>query len=244
MAQIRLKTKLVLAISGMVFALVAAFSYLYVSHVVRQRMAEAYDNASFVAKEVRESAREASQVDLSSAFVNANDPEQVEAVLNEALQTDPGLNTLLQSIVGYSPTIVDAAITDVSGRAIVHTDPSAVGTHVESREDFQDVRNGSFRRQLQVVYGAPKVYNVYLPIQREGQPFGDIRVGISTVLLKSEVKPQLTRALFFSAIAILMSLALAAVVSNIALRPLEAIGRRLDQMTSGVADITPEPDPR
>ncbi len=244
MAQIRLKTKLVLAISGMVFAVVAVFSYFYVSHVVRQRTAETYDNAAFVAKEIRESARDASQIDLSSTFVNTNDPKQVEAVLDEALQTDPGLNTLLQSIVGYSPTIADAAITDVSGRAIVHTDPSAIGTQLESREDFQDVRNGSFRRQLAVVYGAPKVYDVYLPIQREGQPFGDIRVGISTVLLKSEIKPQLTRALFFSAIAILLSLALAAGVSNIALRPLEAIGRRLDQMTAGVPDVIPEPDPR
>jgi len=35
MARIRLKTKLVLAISGMVFALVAMFSYLYVSHLVK-----------------------------------------------------------------------------------------------------------------------------------------------------------------------------------------------------------------
>ncbi len=244
MAQIRLKTKLVLAISSMVFALVAAFSYLYVSHVVRQRTTEAYDNAGFVAKEIRESAREASQIDLSSAFINTNDPQQVKAVLDEALRTDPGLNTLLQSIVGYSPTIADAAITDVSGHAIVHTDPSGIGALQESREDFLNVRNGSFSRQLEVVYGAPKVYDVYLPIQREGQPFGDIRVGISTVLLKSEIKPQLTRALFFSALAILLSLALAAGVSNIALRPLEAIGRRLDQMTAGVPDITPEPDPR
>ena len=131
------------------------------SHVARQRTAEAYDNAAFVAKEIRESAREASQVDLSSTFVNTNDPKQVEAVLDEALQTDPGLNTLLQSIVGYSPTISDAAITDVNGRAIVHTDPSAIGTQLEPREDFQNVRNGSFRRQLEVVYGAPRVYDVY-----------------------------------------------------------------------------------
>src|ERR1035441_8433759 len=222
MAQIRLKTKLVLAISGMVFALIAVFSYFYVSRMVRQRFTNAYDNAAFVAKEIRESAREASQIDLSSTFINTNDPKQVEAVLDEALQTDPGLNTLLQSIVGYSPTIADAAITDVSGRAIVHTDPSAIGTQLEPREDFQNVRNGSFRRQLDVVYGAPRVYEVYLPIQREGQPFGDIRVGISTVLLKSEVQPELTSALLFSAFAILLSLALAAGVSNIALRPLEA----------------------
>lgn len=205
---------------------------------------EAYDSADFVAKEIRESAREASQIDLSSAFVNENDPKQVEEVLEEALKTDPGLNTLLQSVVGYSPTIFDAAIADTSGRAIVHTDPGAIGAQLPVREDFQKLRNGSFLQQLEVVFGAPRVYDTYLPIQREGQPFGDIRVGSSTVFLKSEVQPQLRRALFFSGIAILVSLLLAAVVSNIALRPLEAIGRRLDQMTAGVPDTLPEPDPR
>ncbi len=244
MARIRLKTKLVLAISGMVFALVAMFSYLYVSHLVRQRTAEAYDSAAFVAKEMRESAREASQIDLSSTFAEANDPRQVQAVLNEALQSDPGLTTLLQSIVGYSQTIYDASIVDVNNNAIVHTDTTAIGTTVEKREDFDQVRAGSFLQQLRVVYGKPRVYDVKLPIQREGQPFGEIRVGISTVFLKNEVQPQLSRAVAFSIVAILVSLALAAGVSNIALRPLEAIGRRLDQMTAGVPDITPEPDPR
>ena len=240
----RLKTKLVLSISGMVFALVAVFSYLYVSHLVRQRITEAYDSADFVAKEIREAAREASQIDLSSAFVNENDPRQIEEVLDEALRTDPGLTTLLQSVVGFSPTVSDAAIVDINNRAIVHTDPTAIGTQVEPGDDFLAVRNGSFLEQLKVVYGVPRVYDVYLPIQREGQPFGTIRVGISTVFLKSEVQPQLRRALIFSVIAIVVSMILAAGLSNIALRPLEAIGRRLDQMTAGVPDTTPEPDPR
>jgi signal transduction histidine kinase len=240
----RLKTKLVLAISSMVFALVAIFCYLYVSHLVRQRTAEAYDSADFVAKEIRDRAREASQVDLSSAFVNESDSKQVEEVLEQALKTDSGLNTLLESVVGYLPTIFDAAIADVNGRAIVHTDPLAIGKDVPDREDFEKLRGGSFLQQLKVVFGAPRVYDVYLPLQREGQPFGDIRVGISTVFLKNEVEPQLRHALIVSMIAILVSLALAALVSNIALRPLEAIGRRLDQMTAGVPDSTPEPDPR
>jgi signal transduction histidine kinase len=242
MARIRLKTKLVLAISGMVFVLVALFSYLYVSHLVRQRTAEAYDSADFVAKEMRESAREASQTDLSSTFAATGDPQQVQADLNHALQIDSGLTTLLQSIVGYSQTIYDASIADVNGNAIVATGATAIGNKLEKREDFKRVRDGSFLRQLKVVYGKPKVYDVKLPIQREGQPFGEIRVGISTVFLKSEVQPQLSSAIGFSIIAILVSLALAAGVSNIALRPLEAIGRRLDQMTAGVPDIAPEPD--
>jgi signal transduction histidine kinase len=244
MGRMRLKTKLVLAISSMVFALVTVFCYLYISHLVRQRIAEAYDSADFVAKEIRDRAREASAVDLSSAFIDRNDPKQVDAVLDEALHADPGLNTLLESIVGYVPTIADATIANRNGRAIIHTDPGMIGSTVPHRDDFAEIQNGSFRQQLKVVFGKPKVYDFYLPIQRQGRPFGDIRVGISTVFLKSAVQPQLRRALIFSVIAVLVSLGLAASVSNIALRPLEAIGRRLDQMTAGVPDTTPDPDPR
>jgi signal transduction histidine kinase len=244
MGRIRLKTKLVLAISGMVVALVAIFSYFYVSRMVRQRIFEAYDSADFIAKEIQESARRASKVDVGSSMVNEGDPQQVQRVLEEALQADVGLHTLLQSVIGFSPTVSDAAIADVHGRAIVHTDPSAIGTQLEQRRDFQEVRNGGFTEQLKVVFGVPRVYNVYLPIQREGQPFGNIRVGISTVFLESAVQPQLRRALYFSLLAILVSLVVAAGLSNIALRPLEVIGRRLDQMTAGVGDTTPEPESR
>jgi signal transduction histidine kinase len=242
----RLKTKLVLAISGMVVALVAIFSYFYVSRLVRQRIYEAYDSADFVSKEIRESARAASLANLGSTFAAENDPQQVEAVLEQELKLNKGLNTLLQSVVGYSPTISEAAIADVNGRAIVHTDSNAIGTNLnlEERRDFQEVRNGSFLQQLKVVFGVPRVYDVHLPIQREGHPFGDIRVGISTVFLETEIQPELRRALYFSIFAILVSMALAASVSNIALRPLEAIGRRLDQMTAGVPDSAPDPDPR
>jgi signal transduction histidine kinase len=244
MVRVRLKTKLVLAISGMVFVLVAVFCYVYVSHRVRQSTTEANDRADFVAKEIQESAREATQVDLRQLYVNLEDPALVQAALENRLQHDKGLDTLLQTILAYSRTTYDAGIADVNGRAIVHTDPAAVGTQLERRENYSDLVSASFVRQLQIIYGAPRVYDLYLPIQRgEGQRFGNIRVGISTVFLRNEVQPQLTRALTFSALAILLSLALAAGMSNIALRPLEAIGRRLDQMTAEVPDTQPLIDP-
>ena len=244
MVRVRLKTKLVLAISGMVFVLVAAFCYVYISHRVRQSTTEANDRADFVAKEIQESAREATQIDLRQLNVNIDDPLLVQTALENRLQNDKGLNTLLQTILAYSKTIYDAGISDVNGRAIVHTDPAAVGTQLEHRENYDEVYSAGFLRQLQIIYGEPRVYDFYLPIQRgEGQRFGNIRVGISTVFLRHEVEPQLARALTFSALAILLSLALAAGVSNLALRPLEAIGRRLDQMTAEVPDTHPQPDP-
>ena len=237
MRRIRLKTKLVLAISGMVFALVATLSYLYVSQLVLQRIRSAYSQGDFVAREIRDAARGAVAVDLRNTDIDAADAEKIRSVIADSLQTDPGVNTLLQSIVGYSPIIYDAGIYDRQDRVLVHTDGSLLDKTVHPREDFAHVSDGNFLRQIEVVYGKPEVYDVHLPVQREGKPFGDIRIGISTVFLKSELRPQLNRALTFSVVAILVSFMLAAVLSNVALRPLEAIGRRLDQMTSDVGDV-------
>ena len=245
MGRLRLKTKLALAITGMVFVLVGLFSYVYVSHRLRQSTTEAYTRADFVAKEIEDSARKATQVDLRKLEVDLDNPVLVQAALERRLQEDDGLNTLLQSILAYSYTIYDAGITDVEGRAIVHTDTSLVGSRLERRDNYSALLSANFFRQLQLIYGPPHVYDLYVPIKRGvDQRFGFIRVGISTVFLKNELTPQLNRALTYSAVAILLSLALAAVVSNIVLRPLAAIGRRLDQMTAEVPDSQPLPDLR
>jgi len=244
MGRFRLKTKLLLAISGMVLTLVAAFSYIYISHRLRQSTTEAYTRADFVAKEIEESAREATQVNLQELGLDAFDPAHVQNELERLIQEDKGLHTLLQSILAYSFAVYDAGITDSTGRVIVHTNSSLVGTQLKSRENYSDVLSADFFRQLQIIYGPPKVYDLYVPIRRgSNEKFGYIRVGISTVFLKSELAPQLNRTLVYSAIAILLSLILAASVSNFALRPLEAIGRRLDQMTAEVPDSQPQPDP-
>ena len=105
MGRVRLKTKLVLAISGMVFVLVAIFCYVYISHRLRQSTTEAYTRAEFVAKEIEDSARNATQFDLRSLEVNLDDPAVVKAALEARLRDDSGLNTLLQSILAYSASM-------------------------------------------------------------------------------------------------------------------------------------------
>src|SRR5664279_5122320 len=243
MGRLRLKTKLLVSISGMVFVLVAVFSYVVISHRLRQSTTEAYSRALFVAKEIEESAREATQVNLPNSDIDVSDETKVQEAVERRIQQDKGLNTLLQSILAYSFAIYDAGITDASGRVIVHTDTTLIGTRVEPRESYGDVLSANVLRQLQIIYGPPKVYDLYVPIRRGSERFGHIRVGISTVFLKSELAPQLNHTLEYSGLAILLSLFLAASVSNFALRPLEAIGRRLDQMTAEVPDSHPQPDP-
>jgi signal transduction histidine kinase len=231
--RVRLKTKLVLAISGMVVAVVATFSTIYISRTVRQALTGAYGNADFVGHEVFHLTRDALAVDLSNSKIDLDNPEAVRLAVEEALQGDPGLSSLLQSVIGYSPTIYDVSIVDASGRALLHTDADQIGKIIPRRRELIALVNGSFRRQMEVVFGGPRVYEVRIPLERNHQPFGAIRVGISTTFLKDSLQPQLKASIAFSLLAIVVSLVLAASLSNLALKPLEAINRRLDLLTAG-----------
>ena len=105
------------------------------------------------------------------------------------LSTDRDLNTMLESVVGSWPYIYDAAIVDADGKAILHTNPDLVGKIVPDRPDFQTLQHAKFREQLRLVYSPATVYDVRMPLQLNGAPFGSIRVGVSTVFLKNELTP-------------------------------------------------------
>src|SRR5438067_7380878 len=108
--RIRLKTQLVIAITAMMVAVVAAFASVFLSQLIQHRIADANDGAHFVANQVFNATRQALELDLTSTKVDTNDPIALRAAIVDSLQTDPGLNSLLQSIVGYSPTIYDVAV--------------------------------------------------------------------------------------------------------------------------------------
>ena len=239
MPALRLKTKLVFAITAMVVAIVATLSTLYISEVVHQRIHEVYQVADVIKLHVFAVSKPALGVDLSSSKVDLNDPKQVEAAVQELLQYDTGIAALLESVTGDSPNILDACIVDANGLALLHTNPALQNTIVPPREDFNNVLNGGIRRQIKLIYGPAQTYDVRLPLVHSatGKPFGEVRVGVSTVLLKNQIKPQIRSALFLSGSAIVLSLILAAGLSNLALRPLAAISRRLDLISSGKAEL-------
>ncbi len=164
--------------------------------------------------------------------IEAQDSDQARDSIASTLQHDDAISGLLQSIVGYNAEVYDTALVDRNGVALVDSDSGAVNKPIPHRKALAALRDGGFIEQIRAVYGPARVYEVTLPVQRQGAPFGEIRVGLSTLFLKQELVPQLNRAFLFSTIAILLSLIIAAFLSNIALRPLEVIARRLDAMTT------------
>jgi PAS domain S-box-containing protein len=215
----------------MVAALVTGASYLYISQILRQGINTAHETASYLTSQLAFLASNAAP-DLSSTRIDTNNPEALRRGISYYLGTDRDLNTMLESVVGSWPTIYDAAILDAEGKALLDTDPNFVGKKIEDRPDFSTLQNAGFRRKLRLVYHAPTVYDVHIPLLLNGQMFGSIHVGVSTVFLRNELTPRLQRALTLSAVAVLCSLMLAALLSHIALGPLEYINRSLDSMAA------------
>lgn len=227
---------IVLVITTLFTTLVVGFSWFYLSQLLRQRLLWADETASQLTNSLEYSASK-SVPDLTSTRVDTSNPKALRAAITYYLQTDANLNDNLESLVGNSRIIYDAAIVDPSGIAILDTNPALNGKAVPERPRLADLRNAGFRHQLRLLYGPATVYDVSIGLELDGQEFGGVRVGVSTVFLRNELTPRLQQAAFFSVVAIFCSLVLAAVVSNVALGPLKAISRNLDSASAG--DLLP-----
>src|SRR6202049_3259610 len=227
----RLKAIIGIAITFMVTVMVTAFSYLYISQILRQRITNAYESANRLTQQLAYFAGN-DLPDLSSTRIDTNDPAAVRRALAEYLPMDTNILNNLESEVALWPYIYDASIADANGKALLHTNRQLVGKPIAQRPDFRWVTNARFWQQLRLVYRPAAVYDVSFPLQLNGAPFGTIHIGVSTVFLQSEITPRLLHAIYFSIASIFASLLLAAGVSNVALGPLKEISRSLDSVSS------------
>ncbi len=236
---LRRKTIIVLVITLMVTVMVSAFSFLYISQILRLRIANAYETATSLTHQLAYAASNAVP-DFSSTSIDTSDPVAVSRAVTEYMQTDVDLNNLLQSDPGDWRFIYDVAIVDTNGKALLHTNANMVGKIVHPRPDFQQLVRARFREQIRLVFSPAAVYEVTYPLELNGAPFGTIRIGVQTVFLKSEVAARLMKALYISIAVVFVSLLLAAGISNLALGPLKAISRNLDSVSAGDADAISE----
>src|ERR1700722_12472120 len=227
---------IVFVITTLFTALVVGFSWVYLSQLLKQRLLWADETASQLTNQLEYAASKAVP-DLTSTRVDTNNPKAMRIAITNFLQTDTNLNDMLESVVGNSRIIADAAIIDPNGVAILDTNPSLNGKLVPQRARFAGLRDAGFRHQLRMLYGPSTTFDVSIGLELDGQAFGSVRVGVSTVFLRNELTPKLQQAGFFSVVAIFCSLVLAAVVSNLALGPLKAISRNLDSASAG--DLLP-----
>jgi PAS domain S-box-containing protein len=232
--RLSLKTKSTLAISILVLAVVSALSGLYIGRLTVQTLRVSDDRASFVAQQIFGACSNALHESEERGDMPASrSPEDVQQYAQAAFDNSSGLVSLIRSDLGYSQTIYDILITNRDGIVLVSSDSTLRGQKIAARPTLASLVHTSFFQQLRELYGPSQTYEYSLPFDLGKNPFGYIRIGLSSALIRDEIHPELLKALYWAIGAVLISTFLALGVSWLAFRPIDRISAQLDRISAG-----------
>jgi len=228
----RLKTKLVLAITALVFLIAGLLSLVYVHQLVKAAVLETYGTNLMVADQVRFALQNALQTGLKDRTVDPNNPAELRALVAATVHSDPTLQAALVSVNRDSSTVYDVNIGDSQGTTLLSTNPDNEGKPLPVRPNYDQLRKASPTRMMLQVFGQPRVFDVVAPLENNGKLFASVNVGVHTSLLRAVYEPLLRKAFWLMGFALVAALVAAFLLSNLALRPLAEISRQLDRLTA------------
>jgi len=224
----RLKTKLVLAITALVLLISGLLSLVYVTQLLNEAVQQSYGTNKLVANMIRFALQQALETGLKDRKVDPNNPNQLRDLAAEAARNNTMLQATLDAVNRYSPTIYDVNIGDSVGRTFVSTDPANQDKPLPARSDYTQLLNANPIQLMMAVFGPPKVFDVVVPLERNGEPFATVHVGVRTTFLRAAYSPWLAEAFTLMGFALATALVVAFLLGNLALRPLEEISMQLD----------------
>lgn len=239
----RIRVKLVLAITGMVSGLVVLLSTLYLAQLLSERIQQSYRHNDIAAHQVLLAVQTAVERGMTHVTLAPNDPNALDNALARVLQKDSALQLTLVSFIRYSPTIYDINVADSENKILISTDPHFQGKPLPQEPFFTSLQMQTAWRKFRIIFGRPTVYAVDARLDRkvDGKPvpFLTVRVGVRTTFLRSELAPWLRAELVIVMLSMLVTILLAALLSNMALHPLELISNRLDQFMAAEPQSPP-----
>jgi signal transduction histidine kinase len=148
------------------------------------------------------------------------------------LRRDPGVRTALEAAL-YSEDVAYAAIVDRAGTVVAHSDPSRVGERLPIGDDLAALSDASGITQLQSVYQTDRMLEWRQPMLLGDTPFAEMRVGLSTLLIRRNLTEALQPAALAAAIALLVAVIVAVLLAQIVVRPIHVIRSGLSRLGRG-----------
>jgi signal transduction histidine kinase len=220
-----IKGKQVLGVSSIVAAVVVLLSLYFLSRLARVSLEESRARAVLVENAIYQRARD---------VVADRDPQAVRA--------DSGLRSILESSL-YSNNVTFAAIVDVNGVAIAHTDSTREGTQMPTVEPLDTLMSRPALSQLVAIFaGQGRNLEVRQPLLLDGRDFGSIRIGVSTLLIRDELNRSLGPAIATAFAALAISVIVAMLLAQLLLRPIHVIRSGLTRLGRGEFGVRLELD--
>jgi len=192
-----------------------ATSLVNLTALVRFSVGETESRARLLAETLRHQA---------SRVIRQNDP----AELRSALTWDPALSNYAEGIVGYSATTMYVAVTDRDGFALVHSNPLELGDKLTPAPSLESFVAKNPLAQLWELRQGHNVLEVAMPFDDgDGEPFGVVRVAISTLFLKEEIWSVVTQNVLLATSAVVAAFFASLFFANWLWAPIELLRREL-----------------
>ncbi|HUL15188.1 MAG TPA: ATP-binding protein [Terriglobales bacterium] len=242
--RLRLRTKLTLIMTGLVFLVVAVLSLVFLSRLMDEVLREANQRAAEFAQQMFLQAQHAiSDAKAEGILPASRDPQEIHDYVRHAFEIGDGLKSELEAARGNMPYIYDVSIVDHDGVALVSSDSNDVGSFMPRQLQISALVQGNILSQMRALYGPGRVYEFDYPFVMSGHPFGEVRVGIHTAFLRDQIAPTLRTSGTIVLVALLISTGLTMVVIGTTLSPLQDIAAQLDRISAGQYDV-PLPAPK
>ncbi len=234
--QLRLRTKLTLVMTGLVLLVVAVLSGVFAAQLLDQQLQETSKRVNDLAGQVFLQAQHALTDAVDRGLRPASDSTlEIHDYVRHAFEINEGLRTQLKAAKD-NPLIYEVSITDRDGMALISTDESLPGRFLARRAPLSQLVQRNFVHQVKVLAGPSKLYELDYPFTKGGQPFGEVRVVISSGFLLNDIAPSLRTSGTIVLVALVISALLAALVSGTTLAPLKDIAAQLDRISAGQYD--------
>jgi len=157
----------------------------------------------------------------------------------DAIRDDGGMRSILVSSVTNQPetnTILYAAIVNTDGIAVAHSTPALEGQPTPKLEDLENIVNAKAIDQLRFV-NQERRYELREQILLGDKDFGAIRIGVSTLFVRSAIIEALKSVAYTAVIALAISTMVATLLAQWMLRPIHVIQSGLTRLGRGELDV-------
>ena len=221
-----IKAKQVAGVTALVVLVVAGMTAVQMASLTRVRIDETASRATQLKDAMLQQA---------GRVVRGAPPDAYKA-----LQEDGGLRSLLETAVTNQPetnTMLYAAIVDNDGIAVAHSTPTLEGGPIDPLEDLMRLKDGSAIDQVSAVFKERR-FELKEQILAGDKPFGAIRIGIATVLVRNEIIKALQSYTYTAVAALVISTFVAMLLAQWMLRPIHVIQSGLTRLGRGELDVT------
>jgi PAS domain S-box-containing protein len=225
--RIGIRAKEAIAVTLLAFLVAATTSLVHLAQLGRVVVEEETRQADLIARQV------SAQANRALASTPGRDPRRI-------LRQSPELRGLLDATVGISSNLLDVMIADRGGVVVAHSERPKEGAMAPRRLALAELLALDPVRRLVTLARGGTVYEASLPITLNGEPFGTIRLGISTTLLRRELGAAVRQSLVVTGVAMALAWLVAMALAQVVLRPLRALVRDVGRLRRGeLLDTTP-----